>query len=147
MGLLLEILPLSNWATWVRPAFVELFLIFWLLVFPNLVGVAVAFFIGLLMDLLMNTLLGTHSAVFIVVAYIVLHFNMRIRLMPLWQQTVVVFVLVLFQQVFLSWLSGLLGGFRADLWFWLPALTSAIIWPWVYMGLRSYTKHYKLYRF
>ena len=141
IALLLEIVPIPNWAIWFRPAFVLLILIFWTLTAPNLVGIIVAFLLGLIMDLLMGTLLGTHSAIFVMIIYVVLRFHMRIRLIPLWQQTIIIFGLVLWYQIFLSWCSGLLGEFRADLWFWLPALTSIVIWPWIYTILKTYSRY------
>jgi rod shape-determining protein MreD len=138
---LLEILPIPNWAIWFRPAFVLLILIFWTLISPNLIGIVVAFLLGLIMDLLMGTLLGTHATIFVMIIYVVLRFHMRIRLIPLWQQTIIIFGLVLCYQIFLSWCSGLLGGFRADSWFWLPALTSAVFWPWIYTILKTYSRY------
>ena len=145
IALLLEILPFSGWAVWLKPGWTALVLIFWVLVLPYRVGMVIACLVGLLMDLLMGTLLGEHAAMFVIMAYFVLRFKLRIRLLPLWQQSIVVFVLLLLYQTFLSWVSGLLGGFRADSRFWLPALTSAIIWPWMYTILNSYIRRYRLY--
>lgn len=148
VALLLDILPLPDWAVWLKPAWVELVLIFWMLVSPDRVGMTVAFLLGLLMDLLMGTLLAEHAAVFVVVAYCILRFHVRINLLPLWRQSVLIFILVLLSQAFFSWVSGLLGGFRADSWFWLPALSSALVWPWIYVILKNYMKQdrpYNLY--
>lgn len=142
IAFLLEILPFSGWAVWLKPAWVALVLAFWVLAAPYRIGMIVACLVGLMMDLLMGTLLGEYAAVFVVIAYLLLRFHVRIRLLPLWKQSIVIFVLLLLSQTFLSWVSGLLGGFRADSRFWLPALTSAIIWPWVYTILNSYARRY-----
>lgn len=147
IALLLEILPFSGWVVWIKPCWTALVLIFWVLVLPYHVGMGIAFLIGLCMDLLIGTLLGEHAAAFVAMAYFILRFHMRIRLQPLWRQSCIVFILLLLSQFFFSWVSGLLGGFRADGRFWLPALTSALIWPWVYTILNSYVKRYRLYSF
>jgi len=145
IALLLEILPFPGWAVWIKPGWAGLVLIFWVLVLPYHVGMIAACFVGLLMDLLMGTLLGEHAAAFVAIAYFLLRFHVRIRLLPLWKQSVVIFVMLLLCQTFFSWVSGLAGGFRADSRFWLPALSSAVIWPWVYTVLNSYMKRYRLH--
>jgi rod shape-determining protein MreD len=145
VALLLEILPFPSWIVWLKPGWTELVLIFWVLAFPYRLGMSVAFLIGLLMDLLMGTLLGEHAAAFVVTTYFILRFHVRIRLFPFWQQSAVIFLLLLLSQAFFSWVNGMLGGFRAGAWFWLPALTGALIWPWVYTVLQGYVKRYRLY--
>jgi rod shape-determining protein MreD len=145
IALLLEILPLSGWIIWIKPAWLALVLIFWVLVLPYHVGLFTAVVLGLFLDLLMGTLLGEHAAVLVVITYFISRFHMRIRLLSLWQQSIIVFILLLLSQIFFSWVGGLLGGFRADSRFWLPALTSALIWPWVYAFLNKYLKYYRIY--
>jgi rod shape-determining protein MreD len=92
IALLLEILPFPNWAVWFKPGWVALVLIFWALALPYRIGMVVAFLMGVLVDLLMGTLMGEHAAAFVVITYFILRFNVRIRLLPLWQQSIVVFV-------------------------------------------------------
>jgi rod shape-determining protein MreD len=146
VALLLEILPFPTWAVWFKPNWAELVLIFWILLLPYRIGITLAFLLGLVMDLLMGTLLGQHAAAFVVIAYFILRFHVRIQLFPLWQQSAMIFIMLLLCQTFFSWINGLLGGFRADAWFWLPALTSAILWPWVYSILKNYAKPYRFYK-
>lgn len=145
IALLLEILPLPNWVLWFRPDWVVLVLIFWVLALPYNVGVVVAFFLGLLMDLLTGVLLGEHAAAFVVIAYFMSCFHARIRLFPLWQQSVMIFIWLLLYQLYLSWIGRLLGGMHGDQWFWLPAFVSAVIWPWVYTVLKGYSGRYRMY--
>lgn len=145
IALLLEILPLPTWAVWLRPEWVVLVLIFWVLTLPYNVSVMIAFCLGLLMDLLMGVLLGEHAAAFVVITYFVSRFHARIRLFPTWQQSVMIFFWMLIYQVYLLWMSGLSGGLRSNSWFWLPALITALIWPWVYMTLKSYSGRYRMF--
>jgi len=61
MSLVLTILPLPAWASWWRPQWVFLVLIFWMLTLPYRVGLGVAWIMGLIVDLLLGTTLGLHA--------------------------------------------------------------------------------------
>ena len=75
----LEILPYPPAMIWIKPDWVALVFIFWLICAPDYVGIAYALFLmGLCMDLLMGTLLGAHAIVFLIMAYCLLRFNIRI---------------------------------------------------------------------
>lgn len=147
IALLLEILPFPAWALWLRPEWTILVLIFWIVMLPRNVGVMIAFLLGLVMDLLTGVLLGEHAAAFVVIAYFTSHFHARIRLFPLWQQSLLIFFWIILYQFYLSWINGLLGGLRGNMWFWLPAFISAFIWPWVYIILKGYSERYRVYSY
>ena len=51
-ALLLTIIPLPDWARYLRPDWVGLVLIYWCLALPERVGVSTGWFMGLLVDLL-----------------------------------------------------------------------------------------------
>lgn len=132
----LEILPYSVKFIWVKPDWVLLLLVFWIISFPDYVGIICAFIVGLWMDLSMGTLLGTHAAAFVVIAYLVLRFHMRIWLFPAWKQLMLLFILALGYHIFLSWISGMVGGYRAEGFFWLPAATTTLTWPFLNMVMK-----------
>ena len=71
VGMILEAVPLPHWAVWLRPEWVFVILLFWVVSQPHYVGMCVAFLVGILMDLLTGTLLGQHALVFTLVIYLV----------------------------------------------------------------------------
>ena len=61
LALMLNVYPLSPSLAMIRPMFLIMVLIFWAIHTPHMVGVGIAFVIGLFADLLMDTHLG-HQA-------------------------------------------------------------------------------------
>ena len=140
IAILLTLLPLPEWAIWYRPEWVLLVLIYWVLALPHRVGVLVAWLLGLFMDLLQANLLGIHAFIYVLVAYMVAKLYPRIRMFPLFQQALVVLMLLLFYQFTLFWIQGLLGHSPNTWHYWLMSVTSAIIWPFVFLILRRYRR-------
>ena len=58
---MLAIMPLPDWAVEFRPDWVTLVLIYWAMAVPTRVGVTVAWFAGLLLDVSYGTLMGQHA--------------------------------------------------------------------------------------
>lgn len=145
ISLVLEIIPVPSWAVWLRPEWVILTLFFWALVLPDRVGVNVAFSMGIIMDLLTGTLLGEHALVYVLVSYITVRFSPLIRLFPLWQQGIIIFLFIILFQTFKFWIWGLSGGAVVNWVYWLPGIISAILWPWIYMLMRGYQGRYRVY--
>ena len=137
-AMLLMIVPLPNWAIWARPEWVFLVLMFWIMEYPEQVGVGVAWAVGLLMDLLTGTILGLHAFVFTLITYLVIKFHPQLRNFPLWQQSLMIFVLAMLNLALQYWILGLIGTSPGTWAYWLPALTSINIWPWESMLLREW---------
>ena len=121
-----------------RPDWVGLMIIFWVLTLPDRFGILVSFCIGILYDVLMGTTLGLYGLVFSALAYIVLLLHTRLRMYPLGQQALVVFLVLAVTHLFANWLkSWLMSTVSGQLHIW-PALVSAFAWPWVYGLVRSF---------
>ncbi|MCK4708547.1 MAG: rod shape-determining protein MreD, partial [Gammaproteobacteria bacterium] len=58
IALMLNMLPLPEWANYARPDLVTLVLIYWAMALPQIAGVFLAFIFGLLLDVSQSTLLG-----------------------------------------------------------------------------------------
>lgn len=144
LAMMLSILPLPDWAIWIRPQWVVLVVIYWCLAIPERVSVGFAWLIGLLLDVLLGTLLGQHAFAMAVVAYFVVKFHPRIRLYPLWQKTLLVFVLLLVYLALIFWVQGLIGVMPTTWEFWLPAVTSSLLWPWVFIVLRDLRRRFNV---
>jgi rod shape-determining protein MreD len=143
-ALALTVLPLPDWLAAVRPEWVALVLIYWCMALPTRVGVGYAWIVGLLLDVLRAALLGQHALSFAIIAYITLQLYQRIRVFPLWQQAVSVFVLVLLHLLLQLWIKGISGNPPPALLFLLPALSSMLLWPLVFLGLRRLRRRYRI---
>ncbi len=136
IALSLSIMPLptalENW----RPEWTTLVLIYWCMALPQRIGVGVGWLVGLVLDVLRAGLLGQQALALAVVAYLTLQFHRRLRVFPLWQQCLSVFVLVSMQQVIQLWTTGLSSETGPLSGYLLPPLSSLLIWPLVFTLLR-----------
>lgn len=131
IGMILTLLPLPVWVAWMRPHWVLAITIFWLLTASHRVGIGVSFGIGLFMDILTGTLLGEQALIFTITAYIVLRFQHWLAHMSIFSQTAAIFMLVLFDLIIDRCLIVLLHHTPVDWYFWMTAVTTAVIWPWL----------------
>jgi len=144
IALLLTVIPLPDWARYMRPDWVGLVLIYWCMALPERVGVATGWFTGLMVDLLTGSLLGQHALSLTVVAYITLKFHLRLRLVPVWQQSLTVLVLLVLHQLLALWISRIIGRPGAPWFFWMPSVLGMIIWPLVYTTLRGMRRGFRV---
>ncbi|GAB1263754.1 rod shape-determining protein MreD [Aurantivibrio infirmus] len=131
VAFLLCVLPLPDGWGWFRPQFVALLVIYWVMALPQQVGVGTAFTVGIGQDLLEHAVLGQHALALVAVAYVCLLSYQRIRSYALWQQSMWVFILVGIHQLFWNWAHSMVGVTSSSLIFLVPALVSALIWPFV----------------
>ncbi|MEE3321728.1 MAG: rod shape-determining protein MreD [Pseudomonadota bacterium] len=94
LAALLEVVPLPDAANWVRPEWMLLVLVYWVLILPRRVGVLWGFFVGLYMDVLTGTTLGQWGLGFSLGAFIMLLAYKRMRVFTVLQQCAVIFLLV-----------------------------------------------------
>ena len=91
---LLEVVPLPEDLNWLRPDWLLLVLMYWVLALPHRVGVLWGFVVGLYHDVLVGTTLGQWALAYSLGAYFMLAAYKRMRVFPALQQTAVVFLLV-----------------------------------------------------
>ncbi len=128
-ALLLNTVPLSGTALVLRPDFLALVILYWCIQEPRYVGVGVAWWLGLLMDVVDATLFGQHALAYAVLAYAAEYFRRRVLRFPLWQQAVQVAALLLFTAG-LVLLVRVVGGAPLPRWTYAaPALVGALLWP------------------
>lgn len=133
----LTVVPLPDWLVPMRPEWVALVLIYWCMALPDRVGVGVGWVTGLLLDVLRGALLGQHALSLAITAYITLQLYQRLRVFPMWQQAFSVLVLIMLHLTLQLWIRGI-SGQAADAWAWLlPALSSMLLWPIIFLLLRD----------
>lgn len=136
-AILLSIMPWPVWAEPFRPDWVGLVLIYWCLAIPDRVGVGVGWLLGLVLDVLYGSLLGQHALAFALLAFVVVKIHLQVRMFPRWQQAVTVLVLLGIAHLLVLWIKGAIGQAPQTWAYWMPALVSAVIWPWIFVVLRD----------
>ena len=137
LALLLTLLPMPPLIEDLRPQWVALTLIYWCLTVPDRVGVFWGFGTGLAMDVATGSLLGYHALGLSVIAFLAVKMHQRVRIYPLWQQTLFVWVLLLFERLISLWLLGATGQPMPSLIYWAPTFLGLLIWPWLFVVLRD----------
>ncbi|WP_342244182.1 rod shape-determining protein MreD [Pseudomonas sp. OTU5201] len=137
LALVLSVGPVPSFMEIGRPLWLALFLTYWTLALPHRVGMTTAWLLGLAEDVLYGTLLGQNALILALITFLVLTLHQRLRMFPMWQQCLVLLVVFGLAQLVQLWLNALTGNRPPTLVFLLPALVSALLWPWVYAALRG----------
>lgn len=144
IALLLMIFPLGRESGWLRPEFVPMLVIYWVLVMPQQSSLLFIWGLGCCQDLLEGVMLGQHAMALMVVAYVCLLSYQRMRNYTLWHQTFFVFVLVGLYQLVDNWVHSLQGHAAQNLIFLMPAFTSALMWPLLWICLERIRISYRV---
>jgi rod shape-determining protein MreD len=83
-----------------------------------------------------GSVLGLGALSLTLVAFITQLLHSRLRVFPVIQQSFVLLLLVGLNQLIYYWMQGLVGNSADSLLFLVPALTSALLWPFVFSTLR-----------
>jgi len=134
---MLTALPLPEWVVAWRPAWVALVLSYWCLALPQRIGVVIAWVIGLLLDVMHGSLLGQHAFGLSVIAYVVVIYHQQIRVYPLFRQAFVIGSLVFMYSSLMLVIYNFLGSLNYGYEYLLAAITSALLWPWIFIVLRD----------
>lgn len=142
VALMLTAMPLPDWAISWRPAWVAMVLIYWCMALPQRVGIGVGWSMGILLDVLQGTLFGQNALGLALLAYFTLKFHQRVRMFPLTQQALLVCLLVVIYQLLSLWVRGIMGIPPQSWTYWMPAFSSMILWPWLFIILRDIRRRY-----
>ena len=137
LALLLSVVPMPAHLEVARPLWLGLVLTFWAMNYPHRVGLLTAWCFGIAQDVLYGTLFGQHALALVLVVFLVLTLQQRLKVFPLWQQSLALLVIYGLAQLVLLWLSTL-SGMRPEInYYALPVLVSSLLWPWLYLLLNN----------
>lgn len=141
---MLTAMPLPDWAQAWRPVWPAMVLIYWCMALPDRFGIAIAWCIGLLLDVQQGTLLGQNALGFVLVAFVTLASYQRLRVCSLAKQALVVASVLLFYLLISLWIRAM-AGYPPQQWnYWMPAVTSMLLWPWLFIVLRDLRRKYRI---
>ena len=137
VAFILSVMPLPPVVEYARPEWVAMVLVYWTIALPQRVGVIAAWCAGLMVDVLEGVVLGEHALSFSLIIYVAYMLHMRIRVFPMWHQCISVALLVGTHSLICLMVQTVVSANKVDMWYWLPVITSALLWPWVMLTLRS----------
>jgi len=140
IAICLSIISLPDWASWLRPDWVVLVLLYWIITLPGSVSVGVAWILGLFLDVLNGTPLGEHALAFTLVAYIGSKGAQQLAHYPLWQQGVFVLASLLVYHLALYIMQWVMGQVITDWRYWVSPFIGMLLWPWLFLLLQKYQR-------
>ena len=117
---LLTVLPIPEEAKWFRPQWLLLFTILCQTYQPKRFGIALAFGLGLLADLLLGMKMGENALIFTLI-----YFLMAFLRPSLFK----IFLMVCLAQMLMLWFHVLAGQNPHTLFYWASTVTSVVAWP------------------
>ncbi len=124
-----------QWLGWIRPAWISLVIFYWVMELPHRLGLISAWIVGLCVDVLYADPLGLNGFLLAAITYFAWRFYERLRMYSVVQQCSVVFILIMASESVRMMVQDLVWD-RG--WTWavtIPALTSTLLWPFVYLVL------------
>tara|TARA_B100001173_G_C16013155_1_gene558569 strand:- start:1519 stop:2016 length:498 start_codon:yes stop_codon:yes gene_type:complete len=118
------------------PDWVSLVLIYWALALPTRMGVSLAWLAGLAVDLFTLGIPGAHALSKAVLVYLVKMLALRVRTYPLWQQSVMIMLLLGLEVLILAIVDIVTDGGLGVLYRWTAVIVGGLAWPLVYVALR-----------
>jgi rod shape-determining protein MreD len=135
-GLLLNLMALPGFLHMLRPDFIALILIYWVVYHPRRVGFLPAWLLGLTMDVVDGNLFGQHALAYAVLMYLAILLHRRILMFGMRHQVLhVLAILIAAQGVML--LVRLMQGadFPGPLYF-APSIVGGLLWPGLFNLIR-----------
>lgn len=137
LAFMLSLMHLPEWAADFRPNWVALVLIYWAMAIPDNVGVNMAWFAGLMLDISHGAIIGQHAIGLVLMIYIIHVQHKKLRVCSLLQQALFILLLLLFNQTIVLWVYGIVGNTPETPFYFIPSLVGALLWPWIYIILRD----------
>jgi rod shape-determining protein MreD len=144
ISLVITLLPLPEWAKPFRPQWYTLVLIYWILAKPHTIGVGSGWLLGLIVDVMTESLPGQHALTLSLVAYIVVKLHTQIRVFPLIQQSVMVMALLFLEPLIATWAMGITHQPPPPPLHWLTPLIGMLLWPWIFIILRNVRRRFQI---
>lgn len=144
VAMLFQIMPLPNIVEAWRPDWILLVMIYWAMALPHRYNILSAWILGVLLDILLGAHLGIRALSMSLVIYVVVLNFQRLRTFPMWQQALVIACLVCLHHLVVFWVEFVVDVASFDVSLFLPAVSSLIIWPWVFWVLRRVRRIYKV---
>ncbi len=127
LALMANMLPLGR-TPWL-PDIVAVVLVFWSVHQPQRVGIGVAFFFGLCMDVHQTSLLGQHALAYTALSYFAITIHRRLLWFSVPSQAVQVLPLFAAAHAIELTLRMIAGGAFPGLYILLAPLLEAVLWP------------------
>ncbi|HAF01700.1 MAG TPA: rod shape-determining protein MreD [Methylophilaceae bacterium] len=143
IALIFQLYPWSGYGITLRPDFLLVVTMYWILRAPNMCNVGVAWLAGLIVDLSTGSLLGQHALGYAFTAFLGLLYQRRLVLFNKWQLSAYVLTLLTTERFIVLILKLFADNEAPHMSYFLPILTNLILWQIMVMifGAPTRPKH------
>jgi rod shape-determining protein MreD len=131
LALIAQVIPLPDWLSVVRPAFVALVIIYWSIYAPHAGGIFAPWLAGIALDVFKGEVLAQNALAIALIAYITMSLHQRLRNQTLVQQSLFVFVMLALNEVVVWGIEGWSGHSVSSAWRWIQPMVGAMLWPFI----------------
>lgn len=144
VALILSIMPLPIAIRPFWPDWAALIVIYWAMALPHRVNIGTAWVVGFLLDILLGTILGVHALALAIVTFVVASNFQKLRNFSVWQQSFLIGVFLMLYHIIVFWLNRFLLNLNFSIEYIMPAISSAVLWLWLFPLLRSFRRRFKV---
>lgn len=144
VAMLFQIMPLPDMVEDWRPDWLLLVIVYWAMALPHRYNILSAWILGVMLDIMLGAHLGIRALSMSLIIYVVVIHFQRLRNFSMWQQSLMVACFVCLHHLVIFWAQFVVGTAKFDVDLFLPAISSVIIWPWVFWILRRLRRLYKV---
>lgn len=146
IALILTIIPLPSLVEGFRPFWVLMFVLYFQFYRPGYFGVTGLFFLGLILDVLLSSVMGEHVCALLLTLWVAESKMRRFEFLSIAQQMICITVLSMLYQTVIVLVDSSLG-YNTEAIFALEAiLTSVLCWPWIKLLLDNLLLSIERYR-
>ncbi len=127
-AIILQLLPWSGVWLQIKPDFLLLVLLYWMLRAPHLCNIGTAWGAGLMLDLINGDLFGQNALAYALTAFIAVIYQKRLILFTVLQQSGYVFLLLLLNQATLLLLRLFMDSRQFSVLYFVSCLSSILVW-------------------
>ena len=139
-AIVLQLLPWSGVWVQIKPDFVLLVLLYWMLRAPHLCNIGTAWVAGLMIDLANGDLFGQNALAYALTAFIAVVYQKRLILFTVLQQSGYVFLLLFVNQLTLFLLKLFMDSKQFSLLYFVSCFSSILMWHLVVNARWSITR-------
>jgi rod shape-determining protein MreD len=135
-ALVLNLFALPGVLQQIRPDFIALTLIYWVVYHPRRVGFLPAWILGLIMDVADGSMFGQHALAYAVLMYLAILLYRRIVMFGMRHQIVHVLAILVASQLIMLGVRLMAGSDFPGLLYFVPSLLGAALWPLLFSVIR-----------
>lgn len=131
ISMLLNIMAFPGIMQHIKPNFLLLLVLFWIVKEPRRVGIGHAFCCGLLLDVLIGSTFGIQALTFSLMSYLLFKTFIRMATYSILQQSICIMMISFIGLIMGFWLEHAFGFAMIDYHMLISVVSNAVLWPFL----------------